>query len=99
MFERFIARQAILKDNLTLLGYDLRFRAEGAGESVAKGSSAHFLIDSSTMVFRWESLVGHGLAFISLGIQELLSGAALLLPRAKAVVELPGSVPCNAEVI
>ena len=33
MFERFIARQAILKDNLTLLGYDLRFRAEAAGHA------------------------------------------------------------------
>jgi c-di-GMP-related signal transduction protein len=99
MFERFVARQAILKDNLTLLGYDLRFRAEAVGESPATGSSAAFLIDSSTMVFRWETLVGSGLAFFSFGIQELLSGAALILPRAKAVIELAGSVLCNAEVI
>ena len=99
MFERFIARQAILKDNLTLLGYDLRFRSQAAGESTAAGTPAAFLIDSSTMVFRWETLVGSGLAFFSFGIQELLSGAALILPRAKAVIEVAGSVPCNAEVI
>ena len=58
MFERFIARQAILKDNLTLLGYDLRFRTEESGENPAKGAATAYLIDSSTMVFRWESLVG-----------------------------------------
>jgi c-di-GMP-related signal transduction protein len=63
MFERFVARQAILKDNLTLLGYDLRFRAEAAIESSDARSPAVFLIDSSTMVFRWETLVGSGLAF------------------------------------
>jgi c-di-GMP-related signal transduction protein len=36
VFERFITRQAILKDNLTLFGYDLRFRAEefGVGEVI-----------------------------------------------------------------
>ena len=36
MFERFTARQAILKDNLTLFGYGLRFRAEefGVGEEI-----------------------------------------------------------------
>ncbi len=79
MFERFIARQAILKDNLTLLGYDLRFRAEVAGEVAATGTAAS-LIDSSTMVFRWESPVGNSLAFFSMGIQELLVGAALLFP-------------------
>jgi hypothetical protein len=36
-------------------------------------------------VFRREKLAGSGLAFFSLGIQEPLSGAALVLPRAKAV--------------
>jgi c-di-GMP-related signal transduction protein len=99
MFERFIARQAILKDNLTLLGYDLRFRAETESEGAASGTAAACLIDSSTMVFRWESLVGNSLAFFSMSIQELLSGVALLLPRTKAVIELAGSVPGNAEVI
>jgi hypothetical protein len=33
VFERFIARQAIFKDNLTLLGYNLRFRGEGSGSA------------------------------------------------------------------
>jgi c-di-GMP-related signal transduction protein len=55
MFERFIARQAILKDNLTLLGYDLQFRSQDTNGG-ATTSTAAFLINSATMVFHWESL-------------------------------------------
>jgi len=51
VFERFIARQAILKDNLTLFGYDLRFRAEESGVGEVSRSSAPYLVDASTMVF------------------------------------------------
>jgi c-di-GMP-related signal transduction protein len=54
VFERFIARQAILKDNLTLFGYDLRLRAEESGVGEASRSCAAYLVDASTMVF-WET--------------------------------------------
>jgi len=99
VFHWFIARQAILKDNLTLLGCDLQFRAEEASAGATDCSSAAYLTDSSTMVFRWESFTGNGLAFIPLGLQELLSGAALILPRTKTVIEIPSSLPCTAEVV
>jgi c-di-GMP-related signal transduction protein len=89
MFERFIARQAILKDNLTLLGYDLQFRSQDTNGGGAKTSTAAYLIDSATMVFHWESLTASALAFFAVGVQELLSGAALILPRSKTVIEVP----------
>jgi c-di-GMP-related signal transduction protein len=99
MFERFISRHAILKENLALLGYDLHFRTgdpAGTGDSLP---SAAYTIDAATMLFSWQSLVGDRLAFFAFGIQELLGGAALLLPRAKAVIRIPLAVPCNADVI
>jgi len=99
VFERFIARQVILKDNLILLGYELRFRADDSRADASNGSSAARLIDASTMVFHWESLTANALAFVSLGEPELLSGVALVLPRSKAVIEIADSVPCTAEVI
>jgi hypothetical protein len=43
--------KAILKDNLTLFGYDLRFRAEESGVGEASRSSAAYLVDASAMVF------------------------------------------------
>jgi c-di-GMP phosphodiesterase len=98
VFQRFIARQAILRDDLTLLGYDLRFRSDDGDDGATRGSSSAYLIVSSSMVSHWESLTGNGLAFISLGLQELLS-AALILPRSKTVVEIPSTVPCNAAVV
>ena len=97
MFERFIARHAIFKDNLTLLGYDLRFRAEGTNNP--ESSPAAYLMDSATMVFHWEALTGNSFAFFTLGEHELLSGSALILPRAKAVIEIAPSTPCNSEII
>lgn len=99
MFDRFIARHAILKDNLTLLGYDLLFRPSPAGLTPHATPPAAYTIDASTMVFAWESLVGPGLAFISFELPELLSGAALLLPRARSVINLPASLPCTPEAI
>lgn len=99
MFEPFIARQAILKDNLTLFGYALRFRAEQSGVGEASRSSAAYLVDASTMVFHWGTLTANALVLVSLGEQELLSGVALILPRTKAVIEIADSVPCTAEVI
>ena len=77
----------------------MRFRSDDADDGGARGSSSAYLIDSSTMVFHWESLTGNGLAFISLGLQELLSGAALILPHSKTVFEIPSAVPCSAEVV
>jgi c-di-GMP-related signal transduction protein len=97
VFQRFIARQAILKDNQTLLGDDLRFRWDDGDDGAARGSSSAYLIDSSKMVFHWESLTGNGLVFISLRLQELLSGAALILSRSNTIAEIPSTVPCNAE--
>lgn len=99
MFERFIARQAIQKDNLTLLGYELRFRANDSRAGASNGFPAAYLIDASTMVFHRESLTANALAFASLGEPELLSGVGLVLPRSKAVIEIAESVPCTAEVI
>jgi c-di-GMP-related signal transduction protein len=77
VFKRFISRRAIFKDNLTLLGYDLRFRGEGG--ATPQSSPAAYLMDSATMIFHWESLTGNSPAFFTLGEQELLIGAALIL--------------------
>lgn len=97
MFEQFISRHAIFKDNLTLLGYDLRFRAEGG--VAPESSPAAYVIDSATMVFHWESITGKSPAFFTLGEHELLSGTALILPRTKAIIEIAPSDPCAGEII
>jgi c-di-GMP-related signal transduction protein len=86
MFEHFIAGHSILRDNLTLLGYNLAFRPVTPGVVPPQPApSAAYTIDAATMVYSWESLVGSYLAFIPCQIHELLSGAALLLPRTRSV--------------
>lgn len=99
MFERFISRQPILKDNLALLGYQLSFRAEEPVADPRTASPAAFLADSATMVFHWETLTADTLAFITVGEAELLSGAALTLPRSKTVIEISSNIPPSAETV
>jgi EAL and modified HD-GYP domain-containing signal transduction protein len=98
VFEQFISRQAILKDNLSLLGYDLRFRSEDLQADSGRTSAA-YLADATTMTFHWESLTAGHLAFIPFGEQDLLSGAALILPRNRTVINILPDVPANAETI
>ncbi|HVO57356.1 MAG TPA: HDOD domain-containing protein [Dongiaceae bacterium] len=103
MFERFITRQPILKDNLSLLGYDVRFRPEKNGNGgEANADAVHagaLLMDAATMVFHWETVVGQRLAFVELGAQEVLSGAALVLPRARTVIQLPAATTPSRELL
>jgi hypothetical protein len=70
MFARFNASHVILRDNLTLLGYDL-FRPVTPGVLPPQSApSAAYTIDAATLVFLGESLVGPYLAFISRQIHE-----------------------------
>jgi len=78
MFERFIAGQAILKDNFTRFGYDWPFVPSSPAPRRQFTPSAAYAVDAVTMVFPWESRVGGSLAFVAFQTHELLGGAALL---------------------
>jgi len=85
VFERFIARQAILKDNLTLFGYDLRFRAEefGVGEVIA-GKPAKLIRAALARAYFCEELarpLGLSRNSSALFLMVLLSTADALLDR------------------
>ena len=98
MYERFIARQPILTNKLTLLGHELLFRPNRPGAETDENATSQ-VIAASTMLFAWEKLLGHSLGFINFGAHELLSGAALLLPSRQTVVELPAKLDITDDVI
>lgn len=99
MYQRFIARQPILTSKLSLLGYELLFRAGNGGSAPADHDATARVIGASTMLFHWQSLLGRSLAFVNFGTAELLSGAAYLLPSRLTVVELPSTINATEEVI
>ncbi len=99
MYERFIARQPILDEKLKLFGYELLFRARDDTRAGADQQATAQLIVSSTMLFDWETLLEGASAFINFGEEELVSGAALLLPRLQTVIELPPNLSYDEDLI
>ena len=85
MFERFIARQTILRDNSTLFGYDLRIRAEefGVGEVIG-GKPAELIRTALASAYFCEELarpLGLSRNSSELFLMGLLSTADALLDR------------------
>lgn len=99
MYERFIARQPILDEKLKLFGYELLFRARDDTRAGADPQATAQLIVSSTMLFDWETLLDGASAFINFGKEELVSGAALLLPRLQTIIELPPNLNYDEDLI
>ncbi|HLZ14004.1 MAG TPA: HDOD domain-containing protein [Candidatus Acidoferrum sp.] len=99
MYERFIARQPILNDKLKLAGYELLFRARDDNRAGANPAATSQLILSSTMLFDWNTLVDGASAHINFGAEEILNGAALLLPKEQTVIEIPPTLEFNEELI
>lgn len=99
MYERFIARQPILDGKLKLFGYELLFRAREDTRAGADPKATAQLIVSSTMLFDWNTLLDGACAAINFGAEELLNGAALLLPSEKTVIEVPGTLDFTEEIL
>lgn len=99
MYDRFIARQPILDTRLQLYGYELLFRESDAPDSFKAPTATSQVIANSTMVFNWADLVGKARAFLNFSSSELVNGAALLLPRKQAVIEIPETTPIDDDVV
>ncbi len=88
MYERFIARQPIFDRRLEVFGYELLFRAgRDNGSSSSEHATAHVIVDS-TMLLRWDALIGAGKAFLNMSPDEIRGGSAFLLSSTKTVIEL-----------
>ena len=99
MYDRFIARQPILDTRLQVWGYELLFRESDTKDTFKASSATSHVIANSTMVFNWSDLVGNTRAFLNFSGSELVSGAALLLPRKQTVIEILESTVVTSEVV
>lgn len=99
MHDRFIARQPILDTRLQVWGYELLFRESDTKDTFRGSAATSHVIANSTMIFNWSDLVGNTRAFLNFSGSELVSGAALLLPRKQTVIEILESTVVTREVV
>jgi EAL and modified HD-GYP domain-containing signal transduction protein len=94
-----VGRQPIFGEGRKLEGYELLF-SWGAAETAASGEgAASDLITSSSLLFGLEKLVGNKRAFFNFTEGLLRSDAALALPPAQTVLEIPGDVSADPDTI
>jgi len=97
VYERLIARQPILNDKLKLAGYELLFHAQDDDRAGASRTAISQLILSSTMLFDWNALMDGASAHVDFGAEEIVNGAAPLLPKERTVIEIPPTLDFTEE--
>jgi c-di-GMP-related signal transduction protein len=99
MYERFIARQPIFDNHLKVFAYELLFRGGRQNAFQPRKDASSSVIVDATMLFDFQTLVGHAKAFINADENALLRGAVKLLPADRIIVEILESVSPQAEII
>lgn len=99
MHERFIARQPIFDYRLRVFAYELLFRTGPQNSFHPRKDASSSVIVDSTMLFDFQTLVGHAKAFINADQNALLAGAVRLLPADRIVVEILENVCPNPDVV
>jgi c-di-GMP-related signal transduction protein len=99
VYERFIGRQPVFDRRLNVFGYELLFRSSRQNVFQPRKDASSSVIVDSTMLFDFQTLVGHAKAFINADENALLRGALKLLPADRIIVEILESVSPKAEVI
>lgn len=97
----FLARQPILDTSRRLVGYELLFRAGPGSEScdVAPDMATAQLISSTLVDWNFEVITGGQPGFVKMTRRLLLEGLPKILPPQRMVLEVPGTVAPEPEVI
>ena len=96
-----VARQPILDSNRRVFGYELLYReaALDAACTTAGDIAGSRVITDALLGIGLDTLAPRSLAFINFTRPLLLSGAALLLPKASVVIELREDIAVDPAVI
>ena len=97
----FVARQPILDEHQQVYGYELLFRAgvENAFPRSDPNQASSRVIADTYFLLGIESLTAGRRAFINMTRDLLVEGAAMLLPRDTAVVEVLETVSAEPDVV
>jgi c-di-GMP-related signal transduction protein len=96
---KIIARQPIFDSRLRVFAYELLFRAGRQNVFEFREDASSSVIADCTMLFDFQTLVGHSRAFINADENALLREALRLLPADRVVVEILESVSPKPEIV
>ena len=94
-----VARQPILDADWQVYGYELLYRAEGAGTAVSVDRAVARVLTDAVLNVGLDTLTGGRPAFLNLSRALLMGEAWRLLPPAEVVFELHRTIPVDDEVI
>jgi len=99
--EAFVARQAIFNRSLSVVGYELLFRAGAENFFMGHdGDQASLrVIESSVNTFGLGGLASGGKVFVNVTRKMLVEGFTTLLPAPVSVIEILGSVTPEPDVV
>lgn len=94
MAEAFLARQAIFRDNLKIVGYELLYRESDVNhiEITDSDNASARVIVNTFLNLGMENLVGSGIAFINIPYKFITEENLLPMTPAQLVLELTGDL-------
>ncbi|MCX8049370.1 MAG: HDOD domain-containing protein [Methylohalobius sp.] len=99
MTDFLIGRQPIFDRNLDVFGYELLFRSLNTGPQANGTVITQQLIVDAILELGLEKLTGRARAFINFTADNVLTGAAALLPSDRVVVEILEDAKVTADLI
>ncbi len=96
----FVARQPIFDKEMKLCGYELLYRhADFVDGDIDEDAATVSLINNTVLIFGFNHLIDSTKGFVKFSASLLENDIALMLPKEKAVIEIPQSIKLTQDVL
>jgi len=97
----YVARQPIFDKEMKLCGYELLYEqnTDNPDTGIDEDAATVSLINNTVLIFGFNQLIDNTKGFIKFSASLLENDIALMLPKEKAVIEIPQSIKLTQDVL